>query len=84
MEFQDKFCMQNNCFLETFYTPYEQQGDFPDDIDGLIGIGTKMSEEDSWILSAARSGLVQRALIGLSLNKTGGEITFGGYDPENV
>lgn len=55
IEFTDTVCLHSTCLeKQHFYTPYEVSGKFPKGIDGLLGIGTKYSEEPSLIKEFVR------------------------------
>lgn len=85
IEFKDTICINDSCLLnQPFYTAYELTGKFPRDIDGIMGVGTKQSEEYSLIKQAVKEGLIHRAMIGLYLTEDGGEITFGDYSSDKV
>ena len=50
-------------------------------IDGVIGIGLKNFASESHIISKLmNSGLIDKAVVGIHLSKTGSSLMFGGYD----
>ena len=65
---------------QPFYTVLEQHGNAPSEVEGILGIGTKFSEEYSLLTSFAKQGLIERALVGLALSETGGAVSFGSVD----
>ena len=55
IEFTDTVCFGDSCLnKQHFYTPYEMTGKFPKKIDGLLGVGTKYSDEPSLIKELVR------------------------------
>jgi len=78
-------CLHETCLKQQeFYTAYEVSGKFPHKVEGLLGIGTKYSEEPSLIKELVREALVHRAMIGLELTPNGGEVTFGDYASDKI
>lgn len=85
IEFKDTICINDSCLLShPFYVAYQQTGKLARDIDGIIGIGTKSSEEPSLLKRAVKDGLIHRAMLGLSLQEDGGELMFGDYDSQKI